>query len=480
MPKTSGGADSADGYNNFHEVFPIEIKYKNKSGGESSKEYKGFGYAYNMYDPIVKCRKWTGDCTIPSFSVGKAVNNPSFLSYKVFIPPGTRSINIRMLKKSNNDDVGAVVRYGRPPEGSYRRNKDLGKGGKVTLGKAKNADSFSKGKMGRGQVYILKQDFVPAEEVGPNGGWLYFKILARAIGNISVLNNVQYEGYMKWVESWSKGDGENFPTLFAEKFHESGGGAEQQGVDKPVKKPTPVEETITPTKPVKTEPEEEIKTPRPSVADGYNNFHVVFPIEIKYKNESGGESSKKYKGFGYAYNMYDPIVKCRKWQGDCTIPSFSVEKAKNNPSFFSYRVFIPPGTRSINIRLLKKSNNDDVGAVVRYGRPPEGSYRRTKDLGKAKKVTLGKAKSADSFSLGKMGRGQVYIIKQGFVPAGEVGPNGGWLYFKILARAIGNISVSNNVDYKEYMKWVESWCEGDGKNFPTRFAKKFHESGGGA
>ncbi len=270
-PITGGGAVGADDFLNFHVLYPVQVTYTNSSGSELCKKYKGFGYAYNMYDTIAKCRKEAEDCVITMFTVAKSVNNPTHKSYKVFIPPGTSAINIRILKP-NNQLAGAVVRYGLPPVGSYRNIGHLGAGEKVTLGGAKSADRFAIGNQGRGQVYILKQSPVTGEEVGPDGGWLYFKIFA-SIQQLSVSNNVNYQAYMDWVQSWlctppkcgsipcdpetckidipvdvcpdvtiAKGkyiigsklsihkgnlicSGTDFPTLFSSKFGETGGDA---------------------------------------------------------------------------------------------------------------------------------------------------------------------------------------------------------------------------------------------------------------
>ncbi len=197
---TRGVAVGADVYNNFHVAHPAQITYTTSDGGESCKEYKGFGYTYNMYDAIVKCRSEAQDCDISAFTVAKSVNDPSYRAYKVFIPPGAISINIRILKP-NYELAGAVVRYGLPITGFYSTYNDLGEKENFTLENAKSADRFTIGIVGRGQIYILKQSPVTEEEVGPDGGWLYFIIFA-SIQQISVSNNVNYQTYMDWVESW--------------------------------------------------------------------------------------------------------------------------------------------------------------------------------------------------------------------------------------------------------------------------------------
>lgn len=184
---------------------PLTLNYTDRDGNSASQDRIGFRLQYDLDDPIVRCAQENGNCGYLSQytqfqNVAKVL--PSF---KVFIAPGTISINVTIFT-ANNASFIAIARMNQSPPGDYSYLYNLTNDAYLRL----NTQGFSDIQLSSGDCVARTVEGMLSISTGNiNGGietkgrWLYVIVLpirGQLISNY--VNNIVKTGlFMDWFRT---------------------------------------------------------------------------------------------------------------------------------------------------------------------------------------------------------------------------------------------------------------------------------------
>ena len=205
-----------------------------------------------------------------------------------------------------------------------------------------------------------------------------------------------------------------------------------------------------------------------SAAESPNDYTSIYSLgwDASYYDASGNIKTEILYSFKDLYNLYDSKILCKNESGPCPMPSTTKLSLKDsNFSFDRFRIYIPPGTYSLE-SLFYFMASDEVGLAVRYGSPPEGDYSNLR-YSEVDWDWESEINSLDDYTgsdvLLQNSGGHITILNSSL----NVVTEGGWLYFKLLKfkgnERIYGIKHLNSVYTSDYNQWYNAteWINGD-------------------
>jgi len=165
-------------------------------------------------------------------------------------------------------------------------------------------------------------------------------------------------------------------------------------------------------------------------------------------------------GYKNMFNFDNPVIRCTDGTLACSYPEESALERIAVGELQRYRVYIPPGTKSIGLTTFLEQPSYYI-VVARFGKPIENDINYLSDLSDSEYANLpadgfGVSELTDHDCVGKNSSGYLKVVND-YIDSSV----NGWLYVIVIRKSgsVINNHVSNWVNTANFMDWFRtaSW-----------------------